>query len=133
MSDKVHFILAHDLARENAVRAVRGAPAGHAVTIAPPNRTLEQNAKLHALFHDVADSGMEWAGRARSADEWKVLFVSAHAMATGQRQKIVCGIENEPVALRESTAAMTKERLSSLIEYIQAWCAEHGVELKRAA
>lgn len=133
MSEKAHFILAHDIARQSAIRAVQGAPPGYAVTVAPPSRTLEQNAKLHALLQDVAESGYEWAGRARSADEWKVLFVSAHAMATGARQKVVCGIENEPVVLRESTAAMTKERLSSLIEYIQTFCAEHHIELRRAA
>lgn len=131
MSEQQRFILAHDIVRAGAVRAVQNAPAGYAVTIAPPNRSLDQNAKLHAMLHDVAKSGIEWAGRQRSLDEWKVLFISAHAIATGHRLKIVPGIENEPVALVEATSQMSRERLSSLIEYISAWCAEHKVYAKQ--
>lgn len=113
--------------RDRAINAVRDAPYGYCVTIGEPTRNGEQNAKFHALCTDVAKSGAKWAGKARSAMEWKVLFVSGHSISTGQGADIVPGLENEFVNLRESTARMSKSRASSLIEYVIAWCAENDV------
>lgn len=105
--------------------------AGHPLSleIKAETRSTEQNAKFHALCEDVARSGIEWAGKKRTAAEWKVLFVSGHAVATKQGADIVPGLESEFVNLRESTARMSKARSSSLIEYTLAWCAMHGVRL----
>ena len=63
-------------------------------------------------------------------EEIKVLLVSAHAMATRRESEVVEGFEGEPVQLRESTAQMSKERLSSLLEYSIAFCATHGIALR---
>lgn len=92
-------------------------------------RTLDQNAKFHAMCEDVAKQA-EWAGKKRTKDQWKVLFVSAHAIATGRGAEVVEGLEGELVNIRESTAAMSKARLSSLIEYVTAWCSENEVKLR---
>lgn len=116
-------------ARVRALNAVKDAPDGWVVTVGEPTRNGEQNAKFHALCTDVAKSGAKWAGKARSAAEWKVLFVSGHSMATGQGADMVPGLENEFVNLRESTSRMSKSRASSLIEYVIAWCAENGLKL----
>lgn len=116
-------------ARERALNAVREAPDGMVVTIAEQRRNLDQNAMFHAICTDVAKSGAKWAGKARSANEWKVLFVSGHSIATGKGADMVPGLENEFVNLRESTAMMSKARASSLIEYVIAWCAENGVNI----
>lgn len=97
------------------------------MTIKPPTRTGEQNAKFHALCSDIARAGVQWAGKARSADAWKVLLVSGHAMATKEGSEIIPGLEGEFVNIRESTAAMSKKRGASLIEYTLAFCAMHGV------
>ena len=117
------FIMAHDLARRRAVAAVVDAPAGDVITIEPPKRSGEQNAKFHALCSDMA--GTEWAGKKRSAAEWKVLLVSGHAVATKLGADVVPGLEGEFINLRESTALMSKARGSSLIEYAQAFAAQH--------
>lgn len=100
--------------------------------VRPENRTLDQNAHFHALCGDIARSGIEWFGKTRKADEWKVLLVSGHAKATKQEADVVPGLEGELVNLRESTARMSRARASSLIEYTLAFCAEHGVELRDA-
>ena len=92
-------------------------------------RTLSQNGKFHAICGDVEKSGFSYLGKARSAQQWKVLFVSGHAIATGESVEMVPGLEGEYVNLRESTAAMLKERKSSLIEYTLAWCAMNDVRL----
>lgn len=121
------FVLAHDLARQNAIRAVQEAPAGYSVTVAEPKRNLDQNAKFHAICTDLSKSGLQWAGKTRTADQWKVLLVSGHAVATKEGAEMVPGIEGEFVNVRESTALMSKARSSSLIEYALAFCAAHNV------
>jgi hypothetical protein len=123
------FILAHDLARQNAVRAVQEAPEGFSVTVAEPRRNLDQNAKFHAICSDIARSGMEWAGKRRNADQWKVLLVSGHSVATKQGAEMVPGLEGEFVNVRESTALMSVKRSASLIEYALAFCAMHEIRL----
>lgn len=100
--------------------------------VRPENRTLDQNAHFHALCGDIARSGIEWFGKPRKAEEWKVLLVSGHAKATKQEADVVPGIEGELVNLRESTARMSRQRASSLIEYTLAFCAERGVALRDA-
>lgn len=100
--------------------------------VRPENRSLDQNAHFHALCGDIARSGIEWFGKPRKAEEWKVLLVSGHAKATKQEADVVPGLEGELVNLRESTARMSRARASSLIEYTLAFCAEHGVALRDA-
>ncbi len=124
------FYLVHDTARRLACEAVRKAEQGMVVTIRKRNRSLDQNAKFHAMCDDIAKSATEWAGERRTAEEWKALLVSAHAAATQSGFDLVRGLEGEMVQLRESTAAMSKERSSSLIEYTLAWCAGHSIPLK---
>ena len=50
-------------------------------------------------------------------------------MATKEGAEIVPGIEGEFVNIRESTAAMSKGRGASLIEYALAFAANNGVEI----
>ena len=124
------YVMTHSEARQRAVNAVLEAPEGYRVEVKPPSRSLDQNAKFHALCSDLAKHGVEWAGAKRSAEQWKVLLVSGHSVATGGgAANVVPGLEGEYVTLRESTASMSKERSSSLIEYAMAWCANHGVKM----
>lgn len=124
-----NFYLHNDRIRRNAIDAVMRAEPGSMVSVGEPKRTLDQNAMFHAICTDIARHGMEWAGKKRRADEWKVLLVSAHTKATDGEVEIVPGLEGEFVNIRESTARMGVKRATSLIEYALAWCAEHGVEL----
>lgn len=125
----MRYILINDQVRRNALRAIQDAPEGHTVTIAPKTRSNEQNAKLHAILSDLANSEFKWAGKLRDKDEWKALAISGHAVATKLQGEVVPGLENEFVAIRESSARMSVGRMSSLIEYLLAFCAEHEIEL----
>lgn len=129
MAEKRVFKLVHTQARRLAVEAVQTAPDGYCVTVSEPTRSLEQNAKFHALCSDIARAKTQWAGKPRNAVQWKVLLVSGHAIATKEGSDMVPGIEGEFVNLRESTAAMSKARSSSLIEYAMAFCAMHDVKI----
>ena len=129
MAEKRIYRLVHDEARRRASNDAMNAPEGWVVTVSEPTRSLDQNAKFHALCSDVAKSGALWMGRQLSAAQWKVMFVSGHAIATGVGADILPGIEGEFVNVRESTARMSKKRGASLIEYVLAWCAENEILL----
>ena len=122
--EKQIFRLSHDTARQNAARAVMDAPDGWKVEIKPRTRSSDQNALLHALFSEAAKV-CSWHGRKLTAEQWKVLFISGHAIATGRGADMVPGLEGEFVNIRESSARMSVARMTSLIEYINAWMAEN--------
>lgn len=119
--------------RSDATAALARAPDGYVCEVRPPRRNNDQSAKFHAICHDLAKSNLEWSGKRRDADEWKFLLVSAHAVATKEPGELLLGLENERVMLRESTAAMSVGRMSSLLEYAIAWATSHGVQLRETA
>ena len=120
------FILGNATARGNAVSAVHLAPDGYQIRISEPKRNLEQSARFHAICADLAKNGNKWAGKPRNAEEWKVLLISGHTVATKGEVEIRPGLENEFVNIRESTAHMKKPRMTSLIEYAEAFSATHA-------
>ena len=121
------FVLHTDLVRQNAIAEIRNAAPESVITVTSRTRSNEQNAKLHAMLSDLAASPVTWAGKRRTMDEWKVLIISAHAVATDGQGEVIPGIENEFVAIRESSASMSVGRCASLIEYLQAFGDQHGV------
>lgn len=106
-------------------RALPGGPV--LVALGRPKRSEDQSARFHAMCGDCAQQ-LTFMNRKLSKDQWKILFVSGHAMATGTGADVVPGLEGEFCNLRESTAGMTKARMSSLIEYVAAYGAEQGVK-----
>ncbi|PIT21487.1 hypothetical protein BGI34_01140 [Snodgrassella alvi] len=90
-------------------------------------RSDEQNAKLHAMLGDIAKQ-KTFNGKKLSIEQWKMIFVSGHRIATGGQAEMAIGLEGEVINLRESTAQMGVKRMASLIEYITAWGAENDVK-----
>lgn len=127
--ERKRFIIANERVRRNAVDAILRAPVGSAVSVGPASRSLDQNAKFHAICTDAANSPMTWAGRRRTAEEWKVLLVSGHTKATEGEVEFVPGLEGEFVNIRESTARMSVKRAASLITYALAFCDTNGIHL----
>ncbi len=123
---KQTYKIISDSVRSHVIREVNSAEFGKVVTIADPTRSLEANAKLHAMLTDISRQA-EYGGKKRSVEFWKGLFVSGWQIATGQEGEIVPGLEGEFINIRESTATMSGKRLSSVIEYIHAWAAMQGV------
>jgi hypothetical protein len=122
------YTLSHAIARQRAKSAIDDAPGGFVVTISEPSRNLDQSAKFHALCGDIAKQ-VPFAGSLRKPEQWKMLLVSGHAVATKHGSEMVPGLESEWVNLRESTAKMSKARMASLIEYTIAYCSENAVVL----
>ena len=101
---------------------VAEAPEGWVVTVAPPKRSLEQNAALWARLGEIAEQ-VEWHGQHLTAGEWKDCFTAAL-----KKQKVVPGLDGGFVVLGSSTSRMSKAELSDLLELIAAFGAERGVE-----
>lgn len=129
MVEKQTFVLISQRVRDNARDAIARALPNFIITVSPPKRSNDQNAKFHAICADFARSPLEWFGKRRSLEDWKVLLISGHATVTRAGGEVVPGLEGEFVAIRESSAKMTVGRASSLIEYSIAYAVSNGVEL----
>lgn len=126
---KKTFIMAHDLARRNALQAVQDAPAGYAVTISEPSRSLEQNALIHAELTEVGDAiGWKFNGMPVDLDDLKSIFMAAYRKATGAAARFVIGADGQPVILNWRTRDLSKRECSEFVEMVRAWLAEnyHG-------
>jgi len=128
MSEKRTYKLISDQVRAHCIDEIARAPLGKVVIVQDPTRTLEANAKLHAMLTDISKQ-RDYMGKNRDVEFWKGLFVSAHAIATGKPCEIVPGLEGEFIAIRESTATMSGKKLASVIEYIEAYCAMNEIRL----
>lgn len=115
------YVLAHQEARKRALQAIQEAPEGYRVTVEPPKRTLDQNALLWPLLHEISRQ-VKWDGETLTPEEWKDLFT-----ASMKKQKVVRGIDGGLVFLGDRTSKMTKADFSDLLDYIQAFGAERGV------
>jgi hypothetical protein len=127
------FTLHSPAARDYAAEYVRQASLGYRVEVREPKRTDGQNDRFHAICSDIARSGFQWFGKKRTAQEWKVLLISGHAVATKEGAEIIPGLEGELVSIRESTALMSVRRGASLIEYAQSWAVNNGITLRDPA
>lgn len=127
---KQQFFLRSEQIRANCQAVIAQLPTDSVkplvVKIQPMTRSLEQNAKLHAMLADIANQ-CEFQGKKRDVETWKAIFVSAHKIATGGQAEMAIGLEGEVINLRESTAQMGVERMTSLIEYVTAWGVQNGV------
>lgn len=105
---------------------------GDQVRVGPPDRLLVQNARFHAMCGDISKQ-KRYMDRVLTLGQWKVLFISAHSIETGEGADIVPGLTGEFVNLRESSAAMSIRRMASLIEYVTAWGAQNEVKFREPA
>ena len=122
MSDG-HTIILRDH-RETAHRIIAAAPKGSVVTIKPPRRTLDQNAKLWAMLTEISVAKPE--GRELTPDVWKSLFL--HSLDHAQRFEMALdGKGMVPVGFRSSK--LTKQQFSDLFLVIEEYAARHGIDL----
>lgn len=93
-------------------------PDGCVVEIRPQKRSCEQNAKLHVLLSWFA-ANCDYAGKRRSVDDWKRIFVDVWEREKKKQSDIVPSYDNQGVVmLGRQTRNMAKQQLSELIEVI---------------
>lgn len=130
MSDqRTVFRLVHKQARLGAMAAVMEAPDGWWVRIQPPGRTLDANARFHAMLGRIAKSGWEDGGRHFDVEDLKTLFVTAWMDETDQPSDVVMGFHGKPVQLRRSTTTFSKKEMGELMTIVEKFAAERGINL----
>ncbi|CAK8741300.1 hypothetical protein SODG_004713 [Sodalis praecaptivus] len=94
--DKTSFLLRDERIRKNLKDFIDSLPTDPhrplEITINDSKRTLAQNDLFHALCTDVSQQVL-WADKPRPLLDWKALFVSGHAIATGRPGEVITGLE----------------------------------------
>jgi hypothetical protein len=131
------FILSHDVARQRAIEAVKGAPDGYAVTVAEPKKRRIQEEKYHAMIGDIAAQS-KYAGQRWGDEDMKRILIDEFADAMREagtplhndgaarlipsengRRVIQLGIQSRDFWVTEA---------AQFIEFLYAWGADRGVE-----
>jgi len=102
------------------------APDDVVVTFKKQTRSVDQNSKLWATLTDVALHA-ELNGKKYKPEQWKVIFMNA----MGYEQDVIQGIRGDWVPTGFKTSKLNKEQMSDLITYIEAYCAEKKISLKK--
>lgn len=120
---KATFILqpAPHPSRGLALQALQHAPDGMAVTIQPPNRTLEQNAVQWPILHDIARD-FKWLVNGKykhmSPEEWKNLLTAAFRK---ENALVAQSWDGEGICLiGHKTREFGKKEFSEWLEFLQA-------------
>ncbi len=132
------FILKTDNARARMVaaweEACRYLELGNSVRVTVDGvrntRSLDQNAKLHAICGDISKQ-KKWAGKRRDTEAWKRLLCDAWARTENKAQvEIVPALDGDSVVnLGIQTRRMTVGEMADLIEFAQAYAVENDVRL----
>jgi hypothetical protein len=125
--DKRTFILAHDVARANAIDAVRKAPEGYAVVIQERTRTLDQNAAQWPILQAFSDQ-LLWPVNGQmvklSDQEWKDILTAAFEQ---ENARLAMGLNGGVVMLGHRTREFGKKKFGEWLEFLHAVAAERGV------
>jgi hypothetical protein len=119
------LILDSNARRALAVEWVMAAPMATVLTFRKPGRTIPQNDRFWAMLTDVARQAQH-NGRKYSADAWKALFMNA----LGHEVNFMMGLSGEPFPIGFRSSKLTKEQMSELMDFIEAWAAQNGVKLR---
>jgi hypothetical protein len=106
--------------------------AGNQLTleIKPASKSREQERKYHAILRDIAQQSQHM-GAKWSADDWKRLLVQEFCRQAGlESGQIIPSLAGDGIVqLGRQTRKFTKEQASEFVDFLTAWCAEHGVTL----
>jgi hypothetical protein len=111
--------------REKAIEWIRKAPSGFRVTFQEPKRSTDQNARLWAMLTAVSVQ-VEWHGQRLSPEDWKLIFMAG----LNQELRMVPNLQgNGFVQLGRSSSNLSKSEFGDLMELIDMFAAEKGIDL----
>lgn len=123
--------LTSDWQRARAHRLIEQAPVGYVVTVNEPKRTCAQSDKMWAMLTDISHAMP--MGRRHTPDDWKAIVMNA----CGWECQFVEGLDGRPFPKGFRSSELTKAQMSTMIDWMQAFGDEHGVqwgdEAERAA
>jgi hypothetical protein len=99
---------------------------------APVRRSLDQNAKYHAILEEIAVQaahlGSKW-----DAESWKRLLLDSFARETNRpRGRVIPNLTGDGVVeIGLQSRKFTKADASEFVEFLHSWCSLNGVELSQ--
>lgn len=111
--------------RSLAHKWIDAAPSGYIVTFKKPGRTIPQNSRLWAMLTDVSIQ-TKHNGVRKSPEAWKALFMHAF----GHECAFEVGLSGEPFPVGFRSSKMSKAQMIELQDFIEAWAAEKGLNLR---
>lgn len=112
-------------------KAIRDMGYPVAVTFVPyePTRSIEQNAKLHAVLHDISKQ-KQWAGTWLDVEDWKRLMVAAWCRANKESARMVPALDGHGFdVIYRRTSKLSVSEMIDLIEFVTWWAVENDVRL----
>lgn len=117
------LILSGQHQRDLAKRLIDKAPPNAVLNVREATRTLDQNAKMHAMLSDIARARPQ--GRVYPTEVWKCLFMDD----CGFKPKWVPSLNGDGVVnTGYRSSRLGKAQMSDMIEAMYAFGAENGVE-----
>ena len=110
--------------RGRAIEYVRKIGEGWVLKLKAPNRNLEQNAAMWAMLTDISIA--KPLGRSYTPEQWKSVMMRA----CQHELQYLNDIDGNPFPVGYKSSQLTVKEMSELLEYIQWFGAEHGVEFK---
>jgi hypothetical protein len=95
------------------------------------SKSREQEEKYHAIIGDIAKQAQHM-GHKWDAESWKRLMVDKYLRETGfMNSPIIPNLDGTGIIqLGFQTRKFSKEQASEFVEFLLAWCADNGIELK---
>lgn len=119
--------LTGEVAKKAACREILAAPEGHIVTLAEPNRTLDQNAAQWPYLEAFAkqkqlciNGEMQWV----TADDWKDVLTGCW---NGEMR--MAAFDGKVIMLPQRTSKMGKGAFSTWLEFMIAMSVTSSVEV----
>lgn len=114
-------VLSSDFARKRHCELAMKAPKGWVAELREPKRTMDQNDKMWAMLTDI--SRAEPLSRKHTPDDWKAILMNA----CGWECQFIEGLDGRPFPQGLKSSQLSKSQMSSLIEFMFAFGAEHGI------
>jgi len=123
--------LTGEVAKKAACREILAAPEGHVVTLAEPNRTLDQNAAQWPYLEAFAQQ-LEWPVNGVmtriTSDDWKDILTCAYR---NESPRVAMGINGGMVLLGQRTSKFSKKDFAEWMEFLVATAVDRGVTVYR--
>lgn len=124
------FRLAHDIARERAIAAVKSARDGQIVTVSDPTRTLDQNSAQWPVL-EAFSAQLEWPINGRmekiTSEDWKDILTCAFR---NEQPRVAMGLSGGMVLLGQRTSKFSVKEFSDWMEFIHATAVDRGVDIR---
>ena len=115
-------VLVGDSQRSFAKQLIDKAPKNAVVSIKEATRSTDQNNLMWALLSDVSRS--KPMGRRHTPEVWKNLMLHA----CGHAVQFETGLDGQPFPVGFRTSKLKTEQMSELLDFIQSWGSQNGVE-----